>query len=139
MAGLTERQARFAAEYPVDGDPEAAARRAGYRERTAGSVGRRLLEKEEVRAAIRAAEEDRTGITPDRVAAELASVAFREAGDGSGAELKYASKLRALELLGKHLGMFEKSGLRQPERENNLLKAIQALGEVETDDLPEVE
>ena len=50
-------------------------------------------------------------VDQDAVLQALAEVAFGEASDESGARVKLASKLRALELLGKHLGMFE----RRPE------------------------
>ena len=59
---------------------------------------------------------------------------------GKGMKVKFYDKLKALELLGKHLGMF--SGKETPEaKENNLLEAILRAteGEVDTDDLPEVQ
>lgn len=46
-------------------------------------------------------------VTPNRVVQELEAVAFGPGSDASGAEVKMASKLKALELLGKHLGLFE--------------------------------
>lgn len=53
---------------------------------------------------------------------------------------KMADKLKALELLGKHLGLFDKQGGgRTAASENNLLEIIQNIGEINTDDLPEVE
>ena len=52
----------------------------------------------------------RTGIRQDQVLAELYDIATAEASDASGAAVKLTSKLRALELLGKHLGMFEGQG-----------------------------
>ena len=45
--------------------------------------------------------------TPQRVVQELEAVAFGPGSDAAGAEVKMASKLKALELLGKHLGLFE--------------------------------
>lgn len=42
--------------------------------------------------------------------AELADVAFKRAYDWTDSDLKYSNKLRALELLGKHLGMFDGQG-----------------------------
>lgn len=50
----------------------------------------------------------------DDVLRELATVAFGEASDESGAKVKLTSKLRALELLGKHLGIFERDTEEQP-------------------------
>lgn len=62
-------------------------------------------------------------------------------GDYVGFIKKYkmADKIRALELLGKHLGVFDSRSGQGPARENNLLEAIMSAGEVSTDDLPEVE
>ena len=48
----------------------------------------------------------------EQVIEELKAVAFAPASDASGAELKVAQKLRALELLGKHMGLFEGLGAR---------------------------
>lgn len=45
--------------------------------------------------------------TSSRVVQELEAVAFGPGSDANGAEIKMASKLKALELLGKHLGLFE--------------------------------
>lgn len=55
-----------------------------------------------------------------------------------GTEVKTYDKIRALELLGKHLGMFsDKSGAVTQEK-NNLLEAIRET-EVDTDGIPELE
>lgn len=56
----------------------------------------------------------------------------------SGIKLKFYDKMKALELLGKVLGMFE--GDTRQETENNLLEAIlqSTSGELDTEDLPEV-
>lgn len=57
-----------------------------------------------------------------------------------GIEVGTYDKVRALELLGKHLGLFDNSKAGKPiSKENNLLEAIMGTGEVDTDDLPEVE
>lgn len=113
MAGLTPKRERFVAEYLVDLNATAAAKRAGYSEKTAYSAGQRLLKVPEVKAAIREGQEKIAGrleVTREQVVEELAGIAFHEASDAPEAELKVGNKLRALELLGKHLGMFtEKS------------------------------
>lgn len=57
-----------------------------------------------------------------------------------GIEVNTYDKVRALELLGKHLGVFDSRNGGKPQgAENNLLSAIMEAGEVDTDDLPEVE
>lgn len=63
-----------------------------------------------------------------------------DTGSSSEREIKLADKLRALELLGKHLGLFDKRDQSAGTGEkNNLLEAIAATGEINTDDLPEIE
>lgn len=108
---LNAKKNRFVEEYPVDLNATQAAIRAGYSKKTAYSIGQRLLKDVEIQEAIQKAMKDRserTGITQDKVVEELGKVAFAEAHDYTDADLKYGNKLKALELLGKHLGMFEK-------------------------------
>jgi len=50
--GLAVKQLRFVEEYPKDWNATAAAKRAGYSEKTAYSQGQRLLKHVEVKAAI---------------------------------------------------------------------------------------
>jgi len=109
LARLTPKQERFVAEYLIDLNATAAARRAGYSAKTADRIGPELLGKTCVSQAIqeaRKARQERTGITQDMVVDELAAIAFHEANDAPEAELKVSNKLKALELLGKHLGLF---------------------------------
>lgn len=58
-----------------------------------------------------------------------------------GIEVSSYDKVKALELLGKHLGMFDARTAQQQEQENNLVERL--LGgteeDIDTDDLPEVE
>ena len=110
---MTERQKRFVEEYLVDLNGTAAARRAGYGYKNAGGRACELLRRPDVAQAVADAMEaraKRTQIRQDEVLAELKAIAFSEASDCNGAALKVAGKLRALELLGKHLGLFEGQG-----------------------------
>lgn len=120
---LTPKQQRFVDEYPIDLDPGAAYRRAGYKvnsNKAASNCGLRLLENVGIAAAIMAAREamsKRTEITQDYVlkrlrenverAMQAEAVVDRE-GKVTG-EYQYAGAVanKALELLGKHLGMFK--------------------------------
>ncbi len=113
---MTGRQERFIREYLVDLCASAAARRAGYSHKSARSIGCRLLKREDIQREVAFAmelEKEDTALRREQVLEELKGVAFAPASDASGAELKVAQKLRALELLGKHLGLFEGIGARQ--------------------------
>lgn len=152
---LTPKQKRFVAEYLVDLNATAAAKRAGYKD---PNIGRQLITKNNVSAAIESAMQNRqkrTEITQDMVIAELAKLGFfdvRKMFDKNGKPLdisqldddtaaalvgldvqdvtdsdgnftgyikkyKMADKIKALELLGKHLGAWDK----QESRENGVL------------------
>ena len=109
------RQERFIREYLVDLCGAAAARRAGYASAGARNTAYRLLQNPEIRRKVAQAmelEKEDTALRREQVLEELKVVAFAPASDASGAELKVAQKLRALELLGKHMGLFEGLGAR---------------------------
>lgn len=76
--GVNDRQLRFVEEYLVDLNATQAAIRAGYSEKTAYSIGQRLLKDVEVAAAIakaQAARSEKTEITAERVLQELWDIA----------------------------------------------------------------
>ena len=113
---MTDRRERFIREYLVDLCASAAARRAGYSPKSARSIGCRLLKAPEIQRKVAKAMEQEVNdasLRREQVIQELRAVAFGKASDASGAELKVAQKLRALELLGKHLGLFEGVGTRE--------------------------
>lgn len=110
---LTAKQTRFVEEYLVDVNGAAAARRAGYAPDGAGNAAWRLLQNREVRQALEArmAQRAQQGqVKQEEVLLALREVAFAPGSDANGATVKLASKLRALELLGRHLGMFDGGG-----------------------------
>lgn len=76
---LTPKQERFVQEYLVDLNATAAAKRAGYSEKTAYSIGQENVKKPEIQIAIQKAKKDlenRTEITQDMVVRETAKLAF---------------------------------------------------------------
>lgn len=125
MPKLTDKQTAFVREYLVDLNATQAAIRAGYSERTASRIGPQLLGKTCVREAIEKAQAKRARrveVTQDYVLANLVEVVERtmqrapvldrkgeQVTDEEGRavwtfDAKGAN--RALELLGKHLGIF---------------------------------
>jgi phage terminase small subunit len=144
---LTAKQRRFTDEYLIDLNATQAVMRAGYAAKnikTAGEIGKQLLQKPEIKECVGAAiakRSKRTEVTADHVVQELARIAFvdprqifewgpdgvvlrpsKELTDdesaivaevsetrsetGGSLKVKRFDKLKALELLGKHLGMF---------------------------------
>lgn len=140
---MKERDKRFAEEFIIDLNACAAAIRAGYSPKTAKDASAWIHPEHPTKPQLRAlidqmlAERSRrTGVTADRVIAELAKIAFVNAedlidpdtakvlpnakredkaaiqsvkvkhGETTEREIKLADKTRALELLGKHLGVF---------------------------------
>jgi phage terminase small subunit len=81
---LNDKQDRFCLEYLIDLNATAAAKRAGYSEDTAYSIGHELLKKPEIQdriARLKAERSIRTQITADRVLEELAIVGFSNVQD----------------------------------------------------------
>lgn len=127
---LTDKQKRFVEEYLVDLNATQAAIRAGYSEQTAYSIGQRLLKKVEVQEAIQQAQNkrsERTQITQDEVIRRLIEnvdismgkkatvITIPSKSENGGvvsndvAQFVYepSAANKALELLGKHLGIFK--------------------------------
>jgi phage terminase small subunit len=102
---LTARQQRFVQEYVLDLNATQAALRAGYSKKRARQEGSRLLSRPEVQAALLDAQRTRAA----RLELEAESVLRRlmEEADFRGEGSTHAGRVRALELLGKHLGIFE--------------------------------
>ncbi|MFP2873738.1 terminase small subunit [Acetobacter tropicalis] len=117
MAGLNDKQRRFVEEYLVDLNATQAAVRAGYSEKTAHSIGQRLLKNVEIQNAISEAQNSRskrTQITQDRVLQEFAKIGFSDirslfTEDGnlrplSDLSADAAAALSSVEVVTKNLG-----------------------------------
>ena len=101
---LTPKQAAFVREYMIDLNATQAAIRAGYKEKTAAQTGAENLRKPQIQKALqeaRKAIEERCIVSLDWVLGQIVSIATDE-------EARTADRLKALELLGKHLGLWEK-------------------------------
>ena len=101
---LNAKQSLFVQEYLIDKNATRAAKAAGYSAKSAYSVGHENLRKPDIKKAIELglkAQADKADVSADRVLQELAAIAFSEWPDHN-----VSGKLRALELLGKHLGLF---------------------------------
>lgn len=176
MVKLTEKQKRFVQEYLVDLNATAAAKRAGYSEKSASRIAVELLNKTQVSAEIQkqqAKRQKRTEITQEKVLQELAAIAFANGYDfaqvikpgvvrvipteeipqdkrkavasiketANGTEIKTYDKVRALELLGKHLGIFDSNNNTIIEQQNNIFEVINQStnGELNTSAISEIE
>nr|DAS42756.1 MAG TPA: Terminase small subunit [Caudoviricetes sp.]DAW41474.1 MAG TPA: Terminase small subunit [Caudoviricetes sp.] len=161
---LNEKQKRFVSEYIIDLNAKQAAIRAGYSPKGAEPQASRLLSNAKIQVEIAKAMEDRgkrTGITQDRVLAELSAIAFAKATDyvevdddgsvkikptaeltdeqkkaiasikegANGIEIKLTDKTKALEMLSRHLGLFNDKLNVNVEA----IEIIEDIGDLESD------
>lgn len=135
---LTPKQERFVQEYLVDLNATQAAIRAGYKEKTAGAIGSENLKKPEIQMALKKALKDRekrTEVTQDYVLQKLKEIADQDASDDPGSTLKMGNKIKALELLGKHVGAFEHRETpdqRQAAEHSALIAAIKEMDDADS-------
>lgn len=114
MSKLTTKQQMFVDEYLVDLNATRAAIRAGYSEKTAEFQASRLLKnvKIEKMLSIRMkARERRTAITHDKVLEDIERIKqdamqLVPDKDGNMTMANHSAALKAAELQGRHLGMF---------------------------------
>jgi hypothetical protein len=105
MAGFTEKQTKFIDHYLVTGNATESARLAGYSAATARQMGAENLSKPDIRDAItarQAARSAKVGLTAEWVVERLMAEAVL-IGDGA----VHGARIKALELLGKHAGMWK--------------------------------
>lgn len=152
---LTDKQVRFCEEYLIDLNATQAAIRAGYSEKTAKQIASENLAKPDLHAYIAELQQkrsQRTEITSDFVLSGLKEVAERclqkspvlewdhvakglvqkRDGDGNNIwEFDSTGANRSFELLGKHLGLFEK--------DNEQKKPIVNVSTLANDELKQLE
>lgn len=100
---LTTKMENFVNEYFVDFNASAAVLRAGYKSTSPAVLGTKLLNHPLVMAAVDEKKKERaekTELSADYVIAKLIAIAERQE------ENNPTATLRALELLGKHLGLY---------------------------------
>ena len=122
-SGLSNKQARFVEEYLLDLNATAAAKRAGYADSTAEKRAPLWVGKSRERCpdsylavwdavdAAKAERSERVQVTQDQVIAELAKLGFCTAEEAKewkdlGFTFHLSTKTKALELLGRHMGLF---------------------------------
>lgn len=122
---LTEKQKRFCEEYLIDLNATQSYLRAGYKAKSsdiACAEGSKLLRNPKVAEYIKELRErqaKRTEVSSDEVVEELKKVAFCDA------KVLGRDKVKALELLGQHLGMFtEKVSVTTEDKLPELLDAL---------------
>jgi phage terminase small subunit len=123
---LTAKQARFVHEYLVDLNATQAAIRAGYKPKNAAQTGAENLKKPQIQEALQEARESReksSMITAEWVLKEISKIAENQ-------EEAARDRLKALELIGKHLGMWE-------QREKAETQGIRVTFEAEMEDWSE--
>lgn len=126
MSKLTQKQAAFVREYVLDYNGTKAAERAGYSKKTAAVQASKLLKSEKIIKAVKENQKaliETKCLTEEKVIAHLEEVLDRcmsatpvlqwdydEHEYRKTGEYQFDSKgaLKAIEMLGKHLGMFEK-------------------------------
>ena len=124
--GITKKQKSFADEYLKDYNGKQAAIRAGYSEKTAENQASRMLRLVKVAEYLgkrQIEKEKKIGITIEAIIDELREVGF---GVVDGEKLKMNDKIKALELLGKHLGMFSEN--KDKETEVNIMVQVVTVG-----------
>ena len=114
MSKLTTKQQLFVDEYLIDLNATKAAIRAGYSEKTAEFQASRLLKNVKIEKALgirMKARERRTAITHDKVLEDIERIKqdamqLVPDKDGNMTMANHSAALKAAELQGRHLGMF---------------------------------
>jgi phage terminase small subunit len=139
-AGTAERRQAFVQAYLANGhNATQAAIAAGYSARTAYSQGQRLLKNVEVAGRLASLAEktaDAAELTTVDALKEAARIAYAPVPDEP---LTWAAKIKALEMLFKHLGLYEKSNHQKRENLNLRVTFVEAPPRPADDDGPVID
>ena len=105
---LNERQNKFCLEYLKDFNATQAAKRAGYAERSAKVTAAKMLTNANLLKRIdelKMKQVKKSELKIEAIIKELMKIGFAKV---VGDKIKTCDKLKALEMLGKYLGMFNK-------------------------------
>jgi phage terminase small subunit len=108
MQNLTPKQQRFCEEYVIDLNGAQAAIRSGYSEKTAKSIASENLTKPDVKHFINELQKEkskRLQVSADDLIKNLMTVANKDP-DSETTKAKYSNRLKAVELLGRHITFF---------------------------------
>ena len=147
---MTDKQINFCREYVKDYNGTQAAIRAGYSEKTASVKANQLLHNENILNAIKQNQKElveSSCLTEEKVIARLEEILercmsadpvmewnYEEHCYEPTGEYQFDSKgaLKAIEMLGKHLGMFEKKTNKNKDNDDGFMEALNAkAGELE--------
>ena len=106
---LTPKQQRFVEEYVIDHNATAAARRAGYSEKTAGVIGHQNLQRPEIIEEINALDQkqaEECGISAKKTKMEIARIAYADMQERAADQIPYRAKMAALRMAGQVDGLF---------------------------------
>ncbi|MHB8335797.1 MAG: terminase small subunit [Ignavibacteriaceae bacterium] len=112
---INDKQKMFCYEYLKDFNGKQAAIRSGYSMKTAESTASRLLRNVKVFELLNKLKEKhvlKAELSVDEIINELKAIGFALA---DGEVIKTSDKLKALEMLGKHLGMFKELSVPDTE------------------------
>jgi len=106
---LSSKKQLFCREYMLDLNATQAAIRAGYSKKTARQQGQRLLTNVDIKREIKMMtneKQEKLDIKAEDVLNELKYLGINKKVDGN--KFTYHNKIKALEMLGKYFGMFDK-------------------------------
>ena len=127
MAELKGKQKKFADEYLLSWNATDAARKAGYSENSAASIGSENLRKPQIAAYIRARAQARDAVTvaaEEELMAFLSSVVRGNVMDQFGLEPTLADRLRAAENLMKRYAVGDDKEANALTKLDKLLEGI---------------